>query len=123
MAFHRKIVGDTLLISDDTGASLLEINERIVNDDLVINVSGDIKSEIAHEFEDELLAALTTGNSVVVDLSSVNYISSAGLRALLSAQQMVDELGKSSFYIQNLTKNVIEIFRTNGFLDLVEIKQ
>jgi len=85
-------------------------------------VSGDIKSEVAHEFEDELMAALTTGNPVVVDFAEVDYISSAGLRALLSAQQMVDELSKSKFCVRSLTKGVTDIFESNGFMDLIEIK-
>lgn len=54
----------------------------------LIRVSGRIDSSNAHEFEAALNSGLNEGNgNLVVNLSGVSYMSSAALRALISAQK------------------------------------
>lgn len=53
----------------------------------LVNVSGRVDSATAPDLEERLLELVAAGNgNLVIDLSDVGYISSAGLKALLHAQ-------------------------------------
>ncbi|MCB9111583.1 MAG: STAS domain-containing protein [Anaerolineales bacterium] len=64
-------------------------------DIVVVTVSGRIDSETAPDFDAELVKA--TGNSakLVLELKGVDYMSSAGLRAIVKAAQAVEPKGGS----------------------------
>jgi anti-sigma B factor antagonist len=53
----------------------------------LVSVSGRVDSATAPDLEEKLLELVASGNgNLVIDLSQVGYISSAGLKALLHAQ-------------------------------------
>ncbi len=117
----RRMNGDTLeILNGDT--VILSVCEKLADDEMHIEVSGEIKNEVAHEFEDELMAAFSVCNVVKLDLSQVTYIASLALRALLSVQQIIDENDASSLVITNLSAEVREAFETSGFLDILNVE-
>ena len=118
----RRMNGNTLeLLEGDT--VIASLDEALVDGDMHIVVTGEIKNEVAHEFEDELMAAFSVCNVVKLDLSKVTYIASIALRALLSVQQIIDENEKAALIITNMSSEVKDIFEPLGFLDILAIEE
>ena len=114
--------GNTLeIINGDS--LIMSLSESLVDDEIHICVAGEIKNEVAHEFEDELMAAFSVRNVVKIDLSKATYIASIAMKALLSVQQIIDENDDYSLVIVNLSKEVKEIFEASGFLDILNIEE
>ena len=61
----------------------MEIGERRDGNILVLQPVGRIDNDTSPDFQSRLLSGLTAGATVLVDFSAVEYISSAGLRALM----------------------------------------
>ncbi len=118
----RRMNGNTLEILNGDKI-IMSLSEKLVDNEMHIAVTGEIKNEVAHEFEDELMAAFSVCDIVKVDLSKVTYIASIAMRALLSVQQIIDENDNSSLIITNLSPEVKETFESSGFLDILNIEE
>lgn len=118
----RRMNGDTLEILNGENV-IISLSEKLVDNEMHIIVSGEIKNEVAHEFEDELMAAFSVCNVVKVDMSKVTYIASIAMRALLSVQQIIDENDKASLVITSISPEVKEMFETSGFIDILNIEE
>ena len=57
---------------------------------------------------------------LIMDLKDIAYVSSAGLRVLLSAQKVMNRQG--SMVIRNANEDVMEIFDVTGFVDILNIE-
>ena len=120
--FMRCMNGETLEIhSGDT--VVLAITEKPTDNEMHIFVEGEIKNEIAYEFEDELMASFTVRNVVKLDLSKVSYIASMAMRALLSVQQMIDENEDAALVITKISPEVKKEFEEHGFCDMLNIEE
>lgn len=118
----RRMNGDTLeILSDDE--LIVSLTEKYIDNVMYITVSGEIRNGVAHEFEDELMAAFSVCNIVKLDLSKVTYIASIAMRALLSVQQIIDENIDASLVITAMSSEVREMFETSGFLDILNIEE
>ena len=96
----------------------MEIKTEAEGNKLTIAVSGRVDTVTAPEFE----AALKFGDAtcVVIDLANVPYMSSAGLRLLLSAHKTMHENG-GELQIANLQAAVREVFDITGFSDILTL--
>lgn len=118
----RRMNGNTLeILNDET--LLISLSEKLVDNEMHISVSGELRNEVAHEFEDELMAAFSVCNVVKLDLSEVTYIASIAMRALLSVQQIVDENDNGAFVITGISSQVKEVFESSGFLDILDVAE
>lgn len=120
MNYKRSMEDDTLVISLENGTELLRIRELREAERMSFILSGELRNEIAYEFEDELTAVLTVCRNVRIDMSRLEFISSAGLRALLNAQHMADDTAGCRLIISGISDNVKKIFEENGFTELFE---
>lgn len=118
----RRMNGDTLEILDGENV-IMSLSEKLIDNEMHIAVSGEIKNEVAHGFEDELMAAFSVCNVVKVDMSKVTYIASIAMRALLSVQQIIDENDNASLVITSISPEVKEVFETSGFIDILDIEE
>lgn len=119
---YRKMNDGVLEICDEEDSVIFSVSEEMIDESLVIKVSGEIINEVAHDFEDEVIAALSVCRSIIIDLSDVTYISSAVLKSLLSAQRIVDEDDSSQLLIKNVNSDVMKVFDESGFSDILSIK-
>ncbi len=71
----------------------MTIDESKSGDILQLNVHGKVDANASTEFQNEVLKAFQKSKSVIVNLADVNYISSAGLRALLIGQKTANSKG------------------------------
>ena len=118
----RRMNGDTLEILNGDNI-VISVSEKLVDNEMVIAVTGELKNEVAHEFEDEIMAAFSVCNTVKLDLSKVTYIASIAMRALLSVQQIIDENDSFSLIITKLSLPVKEMFEASGFFDILNIEE
>ena len=97
-----------------------EVKSNIENGILTVQLSGRISSSNAAGIEAEInkLADQSGDDLAVLDCEGLEYISSAGLRLLLSTQK---ELGQKISVI-NVSPDIIEIFQMAGFQQLMNIK-
>ena len=74
----------------------------------------------APQLESELKTALDGVAELTFDFKELLYISSAGLRVLLSAQKTMNKQGK--MVIRNAGEELMEIFEVTGFVDILTIE-
>ena len=118
----RRMNGDTLEILIDNNV-ILSIQETMEDGTMNINVAGELRNEVAHDFEDELMAAFSVCDKVVIDFAKTTYIASIAMRALLFAQQIIDEKENASLLIRNLSDSVKTAFEDSGFIDILNIEE
>lgn len=96
----------------------MDLREEQVGGVSVVEVKGRIDSTTAPALAERLTAHLGAPNvRVVLDLSRLEYISSAGFRILLLAAKRADETA-SRFVLCGVSGKVRQLFDLGGFLDL-----
>lgn len=99
----------------------MEISETKTGRTLVVAPCGRIDAASAPGFHERLLGCIEAGEtSVLLDLAQLEYISSAGLRSLLSAAKRL-QAGDGRFAVCALSGNVHEVFRVSGFDSIIDI--
>ncbi len=99
---------------------MLNINKKAENGALTVALEGRLDTTSAPQLEGELKGALDGVTSLVLDLEGLEYISSAGLRVLLSAQKLMNKQGEMT--ITHVNDVIMEIFDVTGFTDILTIK-
>lgn len=69
----------------------------------------------------ELKTSLNEIDFLIMDFSGLEYISSAGLRVLLSAQKVMNKQGK--MVIRHVNKTILEVFKVTGFVDILTLEE
>ena len=87
---------------------------------LTLALQGRLDTVTSPELEAELKNSLDGVDSLVLDLSGLEYISSAGLRVLLSAHKAMS--GRSGMKVTNAGEIVREVFEVTGFSDILNIE-
>ena len=96
-------------------------NMKRDGDALTVELKGRLDTTTAPELESELRPALKDGvTELIIDLKALDYVSSAGLRVLLSAQKIMNKQGEMT--VRNVNDDVMEVFEVTGFVDLLNIE-
>ena len=98
----------------------MEIKKVIDNGTLNAAVSGRIDTTTAPLLEKELKDSFDSCEALVLDFADVEYISSAGLRVLLSAQKVMSK--KDGMKLVNVSESIMEIFEVTGFSEILTIE-
>ena len=98
----------------------MTINKTQNGKDLTIALEGRLDTMTAPELEAELNSSLKDAESLTLDFSKLEYISSAGLRVLLSAHKIMS--GKGGMKVTNVNEIVREVFEVTGFADILTIE-
>lgn len=96
------------------------INKNLNETELTMALEGRLDTTTAPQLETELKTALTGVESLVMDFTGLEYISSAGLRVLLSAQKVMNKQGK--MVIRHVNETIMEVFEVTGFIDILTIE-
>ncbi|MBR4874072.1 MAG: STAS domain-containing protein [Clostridia bacterium] len=89
-------------------------------DATVIELVGRLDTTTAPAFDKTINEDISDTKHLVLDLKGLEYISSAGLRVLLCAQQKMQKLG--SMKVTNVCEAVMEVFEMTGFADILVIE-
>ncbi|MBR6487066.1 MAG: STAS domain-containing protein [Lachnospiraceae bacterium] len=98
----------------------MNINKEKNGTTLNIALEGRLDTTTAPELDNDLKTSLEGTEELVFDLAALDYISSAGLRVLLSAQKVMNRQGK--MIIRNVKPEIMEIFDVTGFVDILNIE-
>ena len=99
---------------------MLTINKSIENGKGVLTPVGRLDTLTAPEMEKVVKETVELVSELVIDLCSLEYVSSAGLRVLLAAQKAMNSKGK--MIVKNVNETVAEIFEVTGFIDILDIE-
>ena len=99
---------------------MLNINKSAEGSALTVSLEGRLDTTTSPQLEDELKSSLDGVTSLVFDMEKLEYISSAGLRVLLSAQKLMNQQG--SMKLQHVNEVINEIFEVTGFSDILTIE-
>ena len=93
----------------------MEIHIRRIGQAVVVTVGGDIDGRTAPQARDEVAAQVPPGASILLDMSGVAYMSSAGLRMLLATYRQVKASG-GDIVLVGLQEQIAETMSMTGFL-------
>ena len=99
---------------------MLNISKTAENNTLTLALEGRLDTVTAPQLESELKASLEGVTALSMDLAKLEYISSAGLRVLLSAQKQMNKQGEMK--VINAGETIMEIFEVTGFSDILTIE-
>ena len=95
------------------------INKTIENGKALFELQGRLDTVSAPRLEQEIRSSLDGVDELTFDLKELEYISSAGLRVLLTAQKIMNKQGTMT--IRNANEMVTEVFEITGFSDILTI--
>ena len=98
----------------------MTITKNATDSTLRIALEGRLDTNTAPQLEAELKASLPGVTELELDFSGLEYISSAGLRVLLSAQKTMNKQGKMT--IHHVNETIMEVFEITGFVDILDIQ-
>ena len=87
---------------------------------MTMALEGELDSTNYHELEEALGASLKGVKELVFDFAKLDYISSAGLRVLLTARKAMEKQGE--MIVINANENVLDIFDVTGFRFVLDIR-
>ncbi|MBQ3852786.1 MAG: STAS domain-containing protein [Lachnospiraceae bacterium] len=99
----------------------MTIDKTLDGTKLEIALEGRLDTMTAPQLEEEVKNNIEGIKELIFDLKNLAYVSSAGLRVLLSAQKIMNKQG--SMTIRNANEEVMEIFEVTGFIDILNIEE
>jgi len=99
---------------------MLNINKTFEGGKASFVLEGRLDTVTAPELERELKAVLPDATALTLDFDKLEYISSAGLRVLLSVQKVMAKQGEMK--IIHVNETIMDIFDITGFIDILTIE-
>jgi anti-sigma B factor antagonist len=96
----------------------MTIAKTVNGTDFVVSLSGRLDTNTAPQFEEFIVENSNQMGTLTLDCAGLEYLSSAGLRVLLSAQKRL----KGAMKLKNVCELVMEVFEMTGFADILEIE-
>lgn len=99
----------------------MEITMKRENKGLILSVKGRLDAVTSPEFEATAFSAVEKGDAtILIDMSAVDYISSAGLRGILALMKKLKPLN-GRLILFAMQDQVKEVFAISGFSSIIEI--
>ncbi len=98
----------------------MEIKKTKNGNELTMTIEGRLDTTTAPMLEAELKQSVNGVEKLIFDFGSLEYLSSAGLRVLLSAQKVMNKQGE--MVVRNVNDTIAEIFEVTGFADILTIE-
>ena len=89
-------------------------------EETTIKIVGRLDTTTAPDLDKTINEDVADTENLVLDFKKLEFISSAGLRVLLSAQKKMQKLG--TMKLTNVCEDVMEVFEMTGFSDILTIK-
>lgn len=98
----------------------MTIDKNLEGSNLTISLEGRLDTTTSPSLEAELEHSLDGITELIFDFEKLEYISSAGLRILLSAQKTMSKQG--SMVVKNVNSSIAEVFEVTGFSDILTVE-
>ena len=89
------------------------------SDATIIEIAGRLDTTTAPALDKTISENIDAAENLILDVKGLEYISSAGLRVLLSAQKRMQKVG--SMRLINVCEEVMDVFEMTGFADILTI--
>lgn len=99
---------------------MMEMLKKQNGSALHLALQGRLDTTTAPQLEETLKASLDGVTELILDFAELKYISSAGLRVILSAQKTMNKQG--SMKLCHVNSDVMEVFEITGFSDILTIE-
>ncbi len=99
---------------------MLNIEKKTDGSELNITLTGRLDTTTAPDLEAVIKESLDGVTSFEIDMEALEYVSSAGLRVLLSAQKVMNKQGEMK--VTHVSETIMEIFEVTGFSDILTIE-
>lgn len=99
----------------------MTITKNINEDSMTIAIEGRLDTTTAPQLEAEIQSLAENIKNLEVDLSAVDYVSSAGLRVMLVAYKKMTAAA-GTFAVSGATPSVKEVFDMTGFSKVLNLK-
>jgi anti-anti-sigma factor len=99
----------------------MNIKKEYNKKELTLSVEGRIDTLTSQDLEKEITAEMGNFDSLIIDFTNLEYISSAGLRVLIATQKKL-KATDIPLVIRNVNDIVGEIFRMSGFDKILKIE-
>ena len=96
------------------------VNKNSDATEVGITVEGSIDTVTAPVLDEELFKHFGCVKVLTLDFGAVDYVSSAGLRVIMKADQQIGDNGK--LVLKNVNEDVREVFEMTGFDELLNIE-
>ncbi len=96
------------------------IDKQLNGSELTLALNGRLDTTTAPELEAVIKENITGVTNLVMDFAELEYLSSAGLRVILSAQKTMNKQGE--MVIRNVNETINEVFEITGFIDILTIE-
>ena len=97
----------------------MKLNKEMNGKEAMITIEGRVDTITSPELDQMISDSVETAESLLLDFTNVEYISSAGLRVLLKAHKTMSK--KGGMTIKNSGEDILEIFEITGFTDILNI--
>lgn len=96
------------------------IQKTVNGTTLAMKLEGRLDTTTSPKLGEELRGSVDGITSLVIDFEKLEYISSAGLRVLLSMQKIMNKQGQ--MLLKNVSETVMEVFEVTGFSEFLNIE-
>ncbi|MCR4891154.1 MAG: STAS domain-containing protein [Lachnospiraceae bacterium] len=93
----------------------MDINMERKGNELTVTLEGRLNTLTAPELEEKLESSMEGLEKLIFDFEKLEYISSAGLRVMLTTMQIME--GKGKMIVRNPSETVMNVFEITGFID------
>ena len=107
-------------IKDSKGKKEMTFNKISEDNQMILSLSGRLDAANAPRLGTELKNSINGVEKLVFDFKELEYISSAGLRVLLSTQKVMNKQGK--MIVRNVNDTIADVFEITGFVDILTIE-
>ena len=98
----------------------MTIEKNVNGGAVALKIVGRLDTTTAPELEAVIDGCAAGINSLVLDCSELEYVSSAGLRVILKAQKMMNAQGMMK--LTGVNETIMEVFDITGFADILTIE-
>ena len=100
---------------------IMDITKNFNEKELTLSVKGRIDTITSKDLDKEINDEIGNFESLILDFTDLEYISSAGLRVLIATQKKLKS-ENIPFVIKNVNDSIGEIFRMSGFDKILKIE-
>lgn len=100
----------------------MEIIKKNNNDEMTFSLKGRLDTTTAPLLDEEVNKDINNISKLIFDFAGLEYLSSAGLRVILSTQKAISAKG-GSFIIKNVNDTIMDVFDMTGFTSILTIEK
>ena len=98
----------------------MNVTKTLENGILTVLLDGKMDTDTTPQIAEKIEADIDNADKIVLDMKELKYISSAGLRLLLSLHKKMS--AKGGMVVKNVNETNMEIFDFTGFADILNIE-